>query len=130
MLYHVAIRFFGAMSHRDFIVQARLDDIEVTKAIATLRNSSRMMNLEYGQLRRRTEFSIQSGYAIPKTAQASTRSEHPTRLSKLRCSRQQSPITDPPADGDLFVVKTIHLKAKRPEAGQLSKPAATFGHVA
>jgi hypothetical protein len=112
------------MSHRDFITQARLDDVEISKTIAAFRSSSRMMNLEYGRLRRRTEFSIQSGYAIPKTSQSAARAEHPSRLSKLRPASRQShtPDPSPPPNEELFVVKTIHVRAQRPEPGQLSSP--------
>jgi hypothetical protein len=115
---------FSPMAHGAFIAKARMEDLEVSKTIAALRSNSRMMNLEFGRLRRRTGFSIQSGYAIPKTPQSATRPERPTRMSRLRPPSRQSRSPDPapPIDEELFVIRTIHVKAMRPEPGQLSSP--------
>jgi hypothetical protein len=108
----------------DFITQARIDDASFAKDFEAVWLYSRSMNLEYGNLRRRTASSIRSGYSYTKNPQSSAVSSRPSRYSTLRGIPKK---TDEPADeihavGDIFSVKKVRVRAKRPESRRFNPP--------
>lgn len=107
------------MTVNNFITQARIDDEKFTQVVQHYRNFRTEMNLQYCKLRRKTFSSI---YSLPKNSNHSiSHSPPPARTSihrpyKLNKIHFEESDNKQQKDQNIFVVTTVHVKARRPES--------------
>lgn len=107
----------------NFITQARIDDEKFTQVVQHYRNLRTEMNLQYCKLRRKTFSSI---YAVPKNANHNISPSPPPARSSISRScppfkktNDENNNEQKKKDQNIFVVTTVHVKAKRPDSTEV-----------